>query len=208
MRKRTMPSAAIAACTALLIAATVGQASADTTDEPAPSRLVAVKGKNNNVAGNDLTVGNNNTSGTGHSIGRLQDDGVAQATVNVYNCSGSTFTISEEPNNPRTSGDWLSPQATPPASIASHPATLNGDQCLTYPVSANWTSATTDEVLTSDAIYDISSGGSIEFDAIVDPSGDVSADCPTIGTAFTCAWITSSDEPGIAVVNFIVVPGA
>ncbi|MEU9057250.1 hypothetical protein AB0D37_44180 [Streptomyces sp. NPDC048384] len=220
MKKLTTRSATLAACTALLIAATVGQASADAADdEPTPSRIVVVKGGNNNVAGNDLHVGNNNTSGTGHSIGEPRGgigdpQSTAQTTVNVYNCSGSTFTLTNLANNPRTNGEWLSPQATPPATIPSHPATLDGNQCLAYGASANWTSAGPDRQVTSTALYDIPDGGSIEFDAIVDWFlVQVGADCPRIGTDFTCAWLTSINNDTTSgtvsgVVNFIVVPGA
>ncbi|QWA25956.1 hypothetical protein KJK32_45045 [Streptomyces sp. JCM17656] len=108
-----MRSATLAACTAFLIAGTGTQASAVGTDEPGPSPShIIVKGDDNNVAGNDLVVGNNHTSGTGHSIGQPQD-GLSQATVNVYNCSGSTLNLTDLANNPRTNGEWLSPAATP-----------------------------------------------------------------------------------------------
>ncbi|WP_346186920.1 hypothetical protein, partial [Streptomyces osmaniensis] len=70
-------------------------------------------GDDNNVAGNDLVVGNNHTSGTGHSIGQPQD-GLSQATVNVYNCTGKQFTLTNIGENPSTNGEWLSPAATPP----------------------------------------------------------------------------------------------
>ncbi|MEU9057266.1 hypothetical protein AB0D37_44270 [Streptomyces sp. NPDC048384] len=95
MKKLTTRSATLAACTALLISATAGQASADATDEPSPSRLVVVKGDNNNVAGNDLHVGDNNTSGTGHTVttpgaGVGSGDSVTVA-VNVHNCSSHTL---------------------------------------------------------------------------------------------------------------------
>ncbi|WP_346186862.1 hypothetical protein, partial [Streptomyces osmaniensis] len=170
-------------------------------------------GDDNNVAGNDLVVGNNHTSGTGHSIGQPQD-GLSQATVNVYNCSGSTLNLTDLANNPRTNGEWLSPAATPPSSIASHPATLDGNQCVNYGVSANWTSATTVPALTSTALYNIAgSQGSIEFDASAGTGVQdaVSADCPTIGTTLTCDWLkTATVGAGQvrAVVSFIIVPGA
>ncbi|GAA3597089.1 hypothetical protein [Streptomyces osmaniensis] len=216
MKTFTTRSAALAACTALLLAATGGQASADANDEPAPYRLIVVKGDKNNVAGNDLHLGNNNTSGTGHSIGQPQSPAdqslVAQGTVNVFNCTGSTLTLSPLPNNPRTNGEWLSPQATPPARIASHPATLDGNQCISYGVSANWTSATTVAESSSTAIYDLETGGRIEFDIeVASYDAGVGADCPRGFTTVTCDWITSVNETAqlvAGVVNFIIVPGA
>ncbi|MEU9057287.1 hypothetical protein AB0D37_44390 [Streptomyces sp. NPDC048384] len=77
MKTLTQRSAILAACTALLLAGTAVQASANDTDHSTTPGSVTnngdsniiVIGNNNNAAGNDLIVGNNNTSGTGHTIG-------------------------------------------------------------------------------------------------------------------------------------------
>ncbi|MFD8230193.1 hypothetical protein ACFV16_39825 [Streptomyces massasporeus] len=215
MKTLTARSATLAACTALLIAGTAGPASADATDDPAPYRLIAVKGNNNNVAGNDLIIGNNNNSGTGHTIGQPTQPqfNLSQATVNVYNCSGSTLTLSPVGDNPSTNGGWLSPAATPPSRIPSHPATLDGNACLNESVSANWTSATTDSVLTSNAQYDVDGvlEGFVQFhaDAGRGVQASVNGSCST--NTFTCDWLTSAQVDGTdvrGVVNFVIVPRA
>ncbi|GAA3595053.1 hypothetical protein [Streptomyces osmaniensis] len=209
MKTLTTRSATLAACTALLVAGIAGPASAAGTDEPSGSNIV-VKGDSNNVAGNDLLVGDNNTSGTGHSIGQPQDNDVAQATVNIYNCTGRDLFLVNVAGNPSTSGEWLSPQATPPTAIGSNPVTRDGNQCVASGVSANWTSATTG-LLTSNAIYGVVEGtlaDTIQFSVVVDGStGAVAPAClQAVVSNITCAWITSSDDPGIAAINYILVP--
>lgn len=59
-----------AAGLAALVLLGVGSASAVAADDPGPngSVLIVNKGDNNNIAGRDLLVGNNNTVGTGHTI--------------------------------------------------------------------------------------------------------------------------------------------
>ncbi|MEU9057167.1 hypothetical protein AB0D37_43570 [Streptomyces sp. NPDC048384] len=99
MKTLTTRSAALAVCTALLTAGTVGQASA--ADEPAhqsAASTIVVKGDNNNVAGNDLHVGDNNTSGTGHTIGTGDDTPETNCltirnNTNITVDTGSAYTL-------------------------------------------------------------------------------------------------------------------
>ncbi|GAA3594961.1 hypothetical protein GCM10022295_90290 [Streptomyces osmaniensis] len=98
-----MYSTTIAACAALLIAGSTTQASADGTGErpERPVRGIAgyqghenirVTGKNNNVAGNDLIIGDNNTSGTGHAIGPATQLTPFTNCINIQNASDTPFT--------------------------------------------------------------------------------------------------------------------
>ncbi|GAA3599167.1 hypothetical protein [Streptomyces osmaniensis] len=234
MKTLVTRSATLTACAALIIAGPAVQASANDNDHsitpnptttssnlPGPSShngdtKIIVKGNNNNTAGNDLIIGNNNTSGTGHRIGQPQGQ-ISQATVNVYNCSGSPLTLapSDLAPNPTTNGEWLSPPATPPRRIPSHPATLDGNQCLAEGVSANWTSATTGSLLTSTAEYHVALSSGVEIidfnaQAGASVSGSVNATCPNSG-GITCDWLLSASGGNgnvFGVVNFIVVPAA
>ncbi|QWA26730.1 hypothetical protein KJK32_46165 (plasmid) [Streptomyces sp. JCM17656] len=79
MKSLTTRSATLATCAALLIVGTTSQAYAEGPGEPSTSIVatkghsnITVSGNSNNVAGNDLIIGDNNISGTGHTIGSPQ----------------------------------------------------------------------------------------------------------------------------------------
>ncbi|MEU9056702.1 hypothetical protein AB0D37_41040 [Streptomyces sp. NPDC048384] len=95
-------SAALAACATLLLAGTAVQASANDGDHSTPSSVtnnaddkIIVIGNNNNAAGNDLIVGDNNVSGTGHTVGSsVVDDSVGDYIgFAIANHSSETLTI-------------------------------------------------------------------------------------------------------------------
>ncbi|GAA3595019.1 hypothetical protein [Streptomyces osmaniensis] len=108
-------SAAIAACAALLIASITTQASADGTGErPAPGNAankghgnIAVTGNNNNTAGNDLVIGDNNISGTGHSnLGFAYDFTITNSSSleftyrsDAQDCAGCTLAGATPPEH-------------------------------------------------------------------------------------------------------------
>ncbi|GAA3599204.1 hypothetical protein GCM10022295_93460 [Streptomyces osmaniensis] len=216
MKSLTTRSATLAACAALLVAATTVQAAADDTHDPVRSSHFAnkgdssikVTGNNNNFAGNDLHIGDGNTSGTAHSITQLQTSAppYSQVTVNVYNCTGTAFNQAAAPT---TNGEWFSEAATPPYTISTFPPTSDGDECLSNGVSANWSAAANDIYVNTYAPYTPQAGGAgIAFYGRAGSlySGGVWPGCDT---EWTCAWITSVQGAGTpqveAVINFIVV---
>ncbi|MFD8229858.1 hypothetical protein ACFV16_37930 [Streptomyces massasporeus] len=104
MKTLTARSATLAACAALLITGTAVQASANDTYGHSGARSsdtdryksdITVHGNNNNTAGNDLIIGNNNTSGTGHTITNpaAGTDVGNQITFAIANHTSRTLTI-------------------------------------------------------------------------------------------------------------------
>ncbi|MFD8227490.1 hypothetical protein ACFV16_25385 [Streptomyces massasporeus] len=83
MKILTVRSAVLATCATLLVAGTAVQASANDTDH-SNGYDITVNGNHNNTAGNDLSIGNNNTMGTGHTMTTLQAQDVNQSGLIVY----------------------------------------------------------------------------------------------------------------------------
>ncbi|GAA3595830.1 hypothetical protein GCM10022295_91180 [Streptomyces osmaniensis] len=84
-------------------------------------------------------VGNNNVSGTGHSVGNASDLGyvpVLQNFVYVWNCTEGPLSITNPPNSPAQSVS-ASYITSPPATILANP---NQTHCLNRrtPPDASW----------------------------------------------------------------------
>ncbi|MFD8230262.1 hypothetical protein ACFV16_40225 [Streptomyces massasporeus] len=190
MDKRTMRSAALAACTALIIAGTVSQASATGTDEPVAS-TIAVKGDSNNVAGNDLLVGDNNTSGTGHTVTTprtgLGAGSSVSVTVNVHNCTGSPLRY----NFSTITGAFT---RFPPESIPAHQGTCSAS---TSP-DASWTQQGS-LFTVGDVTYALDNPASN-----IDFSASIGALTSATGNCYHAPGVTCTVSPGSGTVDFVV----
>lgn len=192
MKTLTTRSATLAACTALLVAGTAGPASAAGTDEPSGSNIV-VKGDSNNVAGNDLLVGDNNTSGTGHTVttprtGVGSGDDSVTVTVNVVNCSSHTLFYDFS----TITGAFT---RFPPNSIPPHQGTCNVNSLP----DASWTQQGS-LFTVGDVVYGVDRRDTdIDFSASIGSLNPATGVCRLSTTAVNCEVLS-----GGGAVNFFV----
>ncbi|MEU9057282.1 hypothetical protein AB0D37_44365 [Streptomyces sp. NPDC048384] len=201
MKTLTARSATLAACAALLITGSAVQASANDTDGHSGAHRsdtdhhktnITVHGNNNNTAGNDLIIGNNNVSGTGNTVGTVPGSGDSYSfTARVHNCTlSNTLTYS---NLTTVFPNFNGPGAiSPPPSIAPH----GGNVCDTSTApDATW--SVTGGVISAaaDVRYTFDVGGLIDF-SVTNTAFGVAASCPSSPAppfSFSCTWSISGN---------------